>query len=219
MGVAELHKDSFQLIIHSIFYFYGDAASQKLSVDIADDISMHWNDPKAVAEFRRRPFQVLFRIEGYYSPDLKPEAVWYNTDPHNNYFRIEEFSRMHISFVDGLSCNTGYFKLDNLFNNSTTAAHEYGHTLGLEHPEILDIRGGGQPGIMYPRGTICDPAYQYDPMALPLAAGGTLNPYTRKVLQSDIDALGLQNLSFDRKGLSKIGDFSSIYHEKHFPLS
>jgi hypothetical protein len=219
MGVAELHKDSFQLIIHSIFYFYGDAANEKLAIDIAEDISNHWNEPKATVLISRKPYNILFRIEGFYRPAIEPETVWYNTDPHNNYFRIEEFSRMHISFVDGLSCNSGYFKLDNLSNNSTTAAHEYGHTLGLEHPEVLDIRGSGQPGIMYPRGTICDPDYQYDPAALPLAAGGTLNPYTRKVLHSDIEALNLQKLSFDRQGFATIGDFSSIYHEKHFPLS
>lgn len=219
MGVAELHKDSLQLIIHSIFYFYGDAASERLAMDIAEDISTHWNAPEAVVVLHRKFYRVRFRIEGNYRPQIEPEMVWYNTDPHNNYFRIEEFSRMHISFVDGLSCNTGYFKLDNLFNNSTTAAHEYGHTLGLEHPDVLDIRGSGQPGIMYPRGTICDPAFQYDPLALPLAAGGTLNPYTRKVLPSDVESLNLQKLSFDKNGFARIGDFSSIYHEKHGPVS
>jgi hypothetical protein len=141
--------------------------------------------------------------------------VWYNSDPIFNFFRIEEFSHSHISFADGIKSNTGYFKLDNLLNHSTTAAHEYGHTLGLDHPADLDIRGKGQPGIMYPRGTICDPAYQYDPAALPLQAGGTLNPYTRKVLQQDIANLGLQRLFFDRKGVAVIGDFSGLYHDRH----
>ena len=101
----------------------------------------------------------------------------------NNYFRVEEFSESHISFVDGIGSNTGYFKLDNLLNNSTTAAHEFGHTLGLLHPEHLDIRGKGAPGIMYPRGTIVDPHFQYDPDAEPAATGGTMNPFHRKVLQ------------------------------------
>ena len=162
------------------------------------------------------PHYVEFIIRGYYETDLPPENVWFNTNPRNNYFRIEEISPVHVSFVDGIKCNTGYFKLDNLFNNSTTAAHEYGHTIGLDHPEILDIRGMGQPGIMYPRGTICDPLYQYDPAAEPLKPGGTINPYTRKVLQSDIDQLRLHKLDWNN-GFAVLGDFSSIYHGKEQP--
>jgi hypothetical protein len=172
-----------------------------------------------MTSIRKELFDVVFDIEGIYQPGLEPESVWYNTNPRLNFFRIEEFSMTHISFVDGLNSNTGYFKLDNLLNNSTTAAHEYGHTLGLEHPASLDIRGQGQPGIMYPRGTICDPLFQYDVRARPLEPGGTLNPYTRKVLASDIGDLKLHRLSFDRKGLATLGDFSNIYHEKHLPAS
>lgn len=218
MGEAELHSASHQLIIHSVFYFYGDSASQELSGQIARDIANHWNEPAGNVQVKKNWFDVRFDIEGIYMPNLEPETVWYNTNARFNFFRIEEFSINHISFVDGIKCNTGYFKLDNLLNNSTTAAHEYGHTLGLEHPGNLDIRGKGQPGIMYPRGTICDPQFQYDALALPLQPGGTINPFARKVLQSDIDDLRLHRLSFNRDGLAVIGDFSSIYHEKFLPL-
>jgi hypothetical protein len=215
MGEAELDKETNKLIIHSDFFFYGDSASAAISQMIAADMANHWNQARGTATIRRTHVDVVFAINGFYVPDLKPETVWYNTNPKYNYFRIEEYSMAHVSFVDGIHCNTGYFKLDNLRDNSTTAAHEYGHTIGLDHPRTLDIRGKGQPGIMYPRGTVCDPDFQYDPLAEPLKAGGTLNPFMRKVLQTDIDGLKLQKLSWNNRGIAVLGGFSSIYHEKH----
>jgi hypothetical protein len=218
MGEAELIRSSGLFIIHSVFYFYGDDASKELSIQIAEDIANQWNEPKGRVKIKGEWYLVKFDIEGYYEPDISPETVWYNTVPRFNYFRIESFTQNHISFVDGLPSNTGYFKTDNLANNSTTAAHEYGHTLGLNHPDNLDIRGRGIPGIMYPRGTICDPEFQYDPNAIPLQAGGTLNPYARKVLQTDIDDLKLTRLSLDSEGFAMVGGFSSFYHQKHLPF-
>jgi len=158
---------------------------------------------------------VVFNVKGYWAQELVPEIVFENVNPRNNYFRIESFAGTDISFVDGLGCNTGYFKLDNLLNNSTTAAHEYGHSIGLRHPAVLDIRGKGRPGIMYPRGTIVDNVYQYNPAAAPLEPGGTINPFTRKVLQEDIDNLRLKKLDFSLNGFAILGDFTSLWHEKH----
>ena len=160
---------------------------------------------------------MLFDITGVWAKALTPEMVFENTDPRNNYFRIEEYADGNISFVDGINSNTGYFKLDNLLNNSTTAAHEYGHTIGLDHPKMLDIRGKGTPGIMYPRGTIVDPIHQYSPIAAPLAPGGTMNPFSRKVLQEDIDNLKLSRLGYNRNGIAIIGNFTSIWHKQHRP--
>jgi hypothetical protein len=217
MGEAEWLKSESEILIRSDFYFYGEAASKSLAETIAKDISDHWNQPLGFVVIKNIRYSVEFIIQGFYEKDLPPEIVWFNTNPRNNYFRIEEVSPVHVSFVDGIKSNTGYFKLDNLFNNSTTAAHEYGHTIGLEHPDTLDIRGRGQPGIMYPRGTICDPVFQYDPAAAPLQPGGTINPYTRRVLQSDIDHLRLHHISWDKNGFAVLGDFSSIYHGKEHP--
>jgi hypothetical protein len=215
MGEAELNIFSRRLTIRSILCFYGGAASSHLATQIADDIGTAWNEPKGTVKIRGDFYEVRFEIEGMHQPDLLPAAVWHNTDPRLNFFRIEEYSLHDISSVDGLGCNTGYFKLGNLLNHSTTAAHEYGHTLGLDHPKDLDIRGKGQPGMMYPRGTLCDPEYQYDPAAPAGGPSGTLNPFKRKVLPADIAGLRLSRLVFDERSLSVLGEFSSLYHQRH----
>lgn len=215
MGEAELVPATQQLVIHSTLIFYGDVVTAALAAQVAKDITDHWNEPEATARLGQQLYTVVFNIEGSCIKDLSPEIIFNNESPRNNYFRIAAYAMNNISFVDGLPCNTGYFKLDNLLNNSTTAAHEYGHTLGLAHPAILDIRGKGQPGIMYPRGTICDPEFQYDPAAVPGTKGGTLNPFTRKVLQADVDLLQLHLLPFNKNGRAVIGGFSDVYHQDH----
>ena len=153
-------------------------------------------------------------------PQITATEIYENVNPRNNYFRIEEFAHGNISFVDGLGCNTGYFKLDNLYKGSTTAAHEYGHTLGLHHPTDLDIRGKGKPGIMYPRGTLVDAPYQYNPAADAgdSTNGGTMHPMHRRVRQEDIDLLKLHKLDFDN-GKAIIGEFTSVWHPNHADIS
>ncbi len=213
MGEAELQPQNNLLIVHATIYFYGNAANDMLSIQVAEDIAGHWNEPKGKVNVKRNIYEVFFDIKGIYEPSLSPQMVFENTNPRNNYFRIEEYAYGNISFVDGLGSNTGYFKLENLLNNSTTAAHEFGHTLGLDHPQNLDIRGQGQPGIMYPRGTLVDPKFQYDPRIPAGLTGGTMNPFTRKVFQEDIDDLRLHKLSFNKNRLAILGEFSSIWHE------
>jgi len=104
--------------------------------------------------------------------------------------------------------------LENLYAGSTTAAHEYGHTLGLVHPDNIDLRGKGVPGIMYPRGTLVDPQYQYDPSKPPGVKGGTMHPIYRKVFPEDISALRLEKLQF-KNNKAIIGGFTNVYHASH----
>jgi hypothetical protein len=173
-----------------------------------------WNEPKASLLFEGLTFKVIFRITASFQPNIQPIEVYQNLDPRNNYFRIEEFAHGNISFVDGLGCNSGYFKLENLYKGSTTAAHEYGHTLGLDHPKQLDIRGEGFPGIMYPRGTLVDPQYQYDPTKPAGITGGTMHPMFRRVKQKDIEGLNLYKLKFENNK-AIIGEFTNVYHWNH----
>jgi len=222
MGEAELQPDKNLLTIYAVIIIYGDAANDELAFQIAQDIENFWNAAEGKVGIRdgwfsKKIYDVRFSIAGKFDKELTPQIVFENTDPRNNYFRIEEYASGDISFVDEINSNTGYFKLQNIIDNSTTAAHEFGHTLGLVHPHDLDIRGKGTPGIMYPRGTLVDPHFQYYPEVAAGEKGGTLNPFTRKVLQQDIDDLHLEDLDFNENGMAVVGEFSSAWHEKHLP--
>jgi len=214
MGIAELDNIHRIITITSHIITYGDGADDILTERIREEIERMWNEPQGVVFLKDEHFRLTFRITAETKKDISELEVLQNTDPRNNYFRIENFIHGNISFVDGIGCNTGFFLTENLYEGSTTAAHEYGHTLGLDHPKIVDIRGEGVPGIMYPRGTFVDPPYQYDPKALPGKPGGTMHPAHRKVKQQDIDNLKLHRL-LKRGNKVIVGQFTSIYHWPH----
>ena len=218
MGEIEIDLQNEQLIIYSNIITYGNAATAEITEQIRDEIETMWNEPKGHLRYEGLQLTVIFRIEARLQKDIDPFEIYQNYNPRNNYFRIEEFAHGNISFVDGLKCNTGYFKLENLYKGSTTAAHEYGHTLGLDHPHHIDIRGMGVPGIMYPRGTLVEPQFQYDPTKQAGETGGTMHPKYRKVLDSDIADLKLNRLSF-HGGRAILGEFSSVYHPDHSDIS
>jgi hypothetical protein len=162
VGIVEIDEEKAQIYIYSDLYFYGNAITEEIRKDAEDEINTMWNEPKGLVWLNEYPFLLNFSCKTFIKNELTQTEINTNKNPRNNYFRVEEFCQIDISFVDGLHSNSGYFKEANLYKGSTTVAHEYGHTLGLDHPQILDIRGKGQPGIMYPRGTLVDPIFQYD---------------------------------------------------------
>jgi len=214
MGLVEFDKEHLRFLIYSHIVTYGGAATPEITEQIRDEIETMWNEPLSSLAIEGLTTRVVFKITSAFHPSITPIDIYQNLDPRNNYFRIEEFAHGNISFVDGLGCNSGYFKLENLYKGSTTAAHEFGHTLGLDHPKQLDIRGEGFPGIMYPRGTLVDPQYQYDPSKPAGVTGGTMHPIYRRVKQKDIEELKLTKISFkDNKFI--LGEFTNIYHWNH----
>ena len=114
----QFHNDSINffhnsIIINSHIITYGNSANEKVTESIRDEIETMWNEPKGVITIKGIPFLVSFRISATLRISIDMEEVFANTDPRNNYFRIEEFAKGNISFVDGLGCNSGYFKLEN----------------------------------------------------------------------------------------------------------
>lgn len=214
MGEAEINITSKTLIIRSHIITYGNAADAAITELIRNEIETMWNEPEAVVHIRKMPLRVVFAITAEWKPGIDMDEIIMNVDGRNNYFRIEKFAHGNISFVDDIGCNTGYFLLENLYAGSTTAAHEYGHTLRLLHPADLDIRGKGVPGIMYPRGTLVDPQYQYEPSKPAGVKGGTMHPIYRKVFQTDIENLKLHKLSFKNER-DIVGGFTNVYHPDH----
>jgi hypothetical protein len=214
MGEAEIDISKNLLYIRSHIITYGNAADEEITLRMRDEIETLWNEPRAFVVLHDIAFRVQFDITAEIKKELPELEVLQNLNPRNNYFRIEDFIHGNISFVDGLGCNSGFFLLENLYSGSTTAAHEYGHTLGLDHPAYLDIRGEGVPGIMYPRGTLVDPPYQYDPSKPAGITGGTMHPMYRRVRPYDITQLKLQKLHF-KNNKAILGDFTNIYHWPH----
>ncbi len=214
MGEAEINYFDHTIIIHSHIITYGNAADENLTESIRTEIQTMWNEPHATINIKGVSFLISFHITASLQSSINDIEILSNTNPRNNYFRIEEYAHGNISFVDSIGCNSGYFKLENLYVGSTTAAHEYGHTLGLDHPSNLDYRGKGIPGIMYPRGTLVDPQFQYDPSKPAGVTGGTMHPMYRKVFADDIALLKLEKLRF-KNNKAIIGEFTNVFHYNH----
>ena len=212
--MGEVEIDSHTIIISSHIITYGNAADENITESIRSEIETMWNEPRATINIKGNIFIVSFHITAELKPSINEIEIYSNTNPRNNYFRIEEYARGNISFVDDIGCNSGYFKLENLYVGSTTAAHEYGHTIGLDHPANLDYRGKGIPRIMYPRGTLVDPQFQYDPSKPAGVTGGTMHPMYRKVFAEDIAALKLERLRFKNEK-AMLGEFTNVFHYTH----
>ena len=208
------------IVISATLVFYGECASAIIASQTAADIQNSWNAPQGKVTIGKTTYSVVFKIKGEYRDvsgwlGLKKAALGiekaFNTNPEINYIEVvKHATRGSIEGVSNMDMggNVGEFQLDNIKGSGTlTEAHEFGHSLGLEHTE-KDLRGKGQPNIMAPRGTLVDKRYQYNPQAKPGSKGGTLNPAKRKVTQKDIDHLKINKLEF-RNEKAYIGHVSN----------
>ena len=197
------------IVVSATLVFYGECASAAIATQTAADIQNGWNEAHGTVKLGNTTYNVIFKIKGEYRDvsgwlglkraELKLEMAK-NTDPEINYIEVVKYATK--GSIPGISNfdiggNRGEFQYNNIQGSGTTTeAHEFGHGLGLKHPD-RDLRKKGQPGIMAPRNTLVDPKYQYNPKAKPASRnGGTLNPAKRKVTQEDIDNLKINKLHF-----------------------
>ena len=209
-AVAIINPETSQISIEAELVFYGKYATEDLAQKIVLEINQMWNEPNAKLQLGSTLFDIVFDIK--YTCLGNSEVlskVLNNTDYAVNFIRIEDKNIAERSMMGfGLGENSGHWLITDQLGESTTAAHEFGHALGLPHPEQLDYRFSGNPPIMAPRGTIVDADFQWNPLAEAGAFGGTMRPIFRRVHSSEV-LLVLRGLNPENLGILKIGKLTN----------
>jgi len=215
-AIASLIPDKNQVLISSKLFLYGSEANQKIGELIIEEINRMYNEPNVTINLNSRFLKVVFKIDYEIISSISAlEMTMTNTDFQNNFIRIESENFITRSFMGfGLGDNSGHWLTTDNLGNSTTAAHEFGHSLGLDHPENPDFRGSSSPPpIMAARGSLVDPKYQWDPNAKAGEYGGTMNPMYRKVSREEIEMI-VEGLAFKETDTYYIGYLSNKLFNK-----
>jgi hypothetical protein len=162
-AIAYTSSEHQSIRIVARLFLYGSEANPEVLTHILDEINMMWNEPEASINLFGLPLMVRFDIQGVVV-EIKdiPMLISNNRDYSNNFIRIEAQNHLERSMMGlGLGDNSGHWLSTDQLGKSTTAAHEFGHGLGLPHPSQTDYRSENlPPPIMAPRGTLVDAPYQ-----------------------------------------------------------
>lgn len=210
-ALAIRNEQSKIVTISAKLIFYGNQATDELAQKIAAEIRDMYHEPKAIIELDGVTYEVCMRIDyEVVNFDEVIQLAFKNTNFRYNFIRLEAQNHVTRSFMGfGLGDNVGHWITSDNLGDSTTAAHEFGHALGLDHPNLIDFRGLGNPGIMAPRGTIVDAHLQWNPAVAAGEYGGTLKPFHRRVQAYEIEAI-FEGLEFDDNGYTEIGHLSNL---------
>lgn len=210
-AIINLNFPSNTIRISATLFLYGTEATAEIGDKIIEEINRMYNEPKATFMVNTTLVPVIFDIRyELVSPTDALDLASVNTDYRNNYIRIESENHITRSFMGfGLGDNAGHWITTDNLGTSTTAAHEFGHSLGLDHPANPDFRGSSTPPpIMAARGSLVDPQYQWNPQANAGEFGGTMNPKYRKVTLEEIDMI-LDGLNFNTTDTYYVGNLSN----------
>lgn len=200
--------------VKATIFLYGKHASDSLAANIEAEINRMWNQPLVVVPVQGRYLKVRFlvRAEAIALEEAR-QKMRENRSHEVNFVRVEDANIMERSMMGrGLGQNSGHWLITDQLGQSTTAAHEFGHALGLPHPRQLDYRGTGYPPLMAPRGTLTDAVFQWNPLAEPGAFGGTMKPVHRRVRQEEV--LEVMARAVWVEGNFIIGEISNLYFDE-----
>lgn len=203
--------------IQSHFIFYGNAAIEETGKAITSEIETMYNAANAVTFINGELFKIAFSITFELATEKEVLAMLkVNADGRKLFVRIEDdkpagkgvsTNRSEMCLGD----NCGFFVTSDNLGKSTTAAHEYGHSLGLVHPDY-DLRGRGNPGIMAARGTLVDTPWRYDGWEKTGYEG--VDPAKRTVTPADIEKV-IAKLNFNNDGFADIGTSSNRFYNRN----
>lgn len=203
-----------ELLVKAGLFLYGKYATGQLAEEIEAEINRMWNQPLVVLPVEARYLKVRFHVEvSTLRADEVKAKMRDNLSHEVNFVRIEETNIVERSMMGhGLGQNSGHWLITDQLGRSTTAAHEFGHALGLPHPAQLDYRGTGYPPLMAPRGTLVDAVFQWNPLAEPGAYGGTMNPVHRRVRQEEVLEV-MARATYTGSNFI-IGEISNLYYDE-----
>jgi hypothetical protein len=212
MSALAIKDDSLGAVtVSATLVFYGSEATEERAQRMLTEIVDMYNEPQAHIVLDGRSYRVYFEMT-YRLATINEvmELARGNENFRYNFIRIETANLTTRSFMGfGLGDNAGHWITTDELGTSTTAAHEFGHAMGLDHPTRLDFRGLGNPGIMAPRGTIVDAHWQWNPQVAAGEYGGTLRPVHRRVQAHEVQAI-FEKVTFDANGFAAIGYLSNI---------